>query len=74
LGLFDNHFRFRAPRSEELVREWARDNGYGAFDVRQPQFDNWRKAVATSLSESRVVESARSSVRHCLSLVGKSQG
>ena len=54
LGLFDTHFRFRAPGGEELVREWARDQGYGKFDYGQPQFEKWRKAVATSLSETPV--------------------
>ncbi len=39
---------------EELVREWARDQGYGKFDCGQPQFEKWRKAITASLSESPV--------------------
>lgn len=51
LGLFDTHFRFRSPHGEELIRQWARDQGYGTFDSGQPQFEKWRRAVVSSLAE-----------------------
>ena len=54
LALVDTHLRCRAPRGEELVQAWARDQGVARFQTGTPLFDKWHRAIEASLKETPI--------------------